>query len=177
MSGEAVSRSPVERALAPLAAELLRRAGREAAGTAARARAEAASIDAAARREAARVLAAARESGRAEHAAEAARALAEARREGRRAVLAAQRQALEEFRRRAREAAGGLRADPGYPALLRALTEAARRRGGTELAIREHPDGGVVGEGPGRRVDATLPVLADRMVDSLAGEVCRLWLP
>ncbi|WP_326646298.1 hypothetical protein OG884_16840 [Streptosporangium sp. NBC_01755] len=166
----------VEQALAPLEAELLRRAGEQAARTTARARDEAASVMAAARREAEAVLAEAGAQGLAEHAAYAATVRADVGRRRRRVVLAAQCEMLEEFRRRAREEAKDLRHAPCYPALLRHLSETVRRRGGDDLVIDEHPDGGVVAHGPGRRLDATLPALADRMIDTLAGEVQCLWL-
>ncbi|GAA1510048.1 hypothetical protein GCM10009677_48710 [Sphaerisporangium rubeum] len=164
-------------ALLPLEEELLRRAGRSAARTAERAGAEAASVVAAARQEAAALLSAARAEGEAEHAAYAVTVRAEVGRRRRRIVLVARREALEEFRRRARDDARSLRADPCYPALLRRLSQDVRRAAGDDLVVEEHPDGGVVARGPGRRVDATLPVLADHMIDSLGGEVERLWLP
>ena len=92
-------------------------------------------------------------------------------------MVAARREAVEELRRRARDKARDLRADPCYPALLRHLSQDVRRAAGDDLTVEEHPDGGVVARGPGRRVEATLPVLADRVIDALGGEVERLWLP
>ncbi|MFI7643956.1 hypothetical protein [Nonomuraea sp. NPDC049400] len=41
--------------------------------------------------------------------------------------------------------------------------------------MKVHPDGGVLAEGQGRRVDCTLDALAARAVDALGAEVERLW--
>ena len=43
--------------------------------------------------------------------------------------------------------------------------------------VTEHSEGGVVARAPGRRVDLSLPALADRALDRLGGEVRALWEP
>jgi hypothetical protein len=41
--------------------------------------------------------------------------------------------------------------------------------------VQESPDGGVVAVAGSRRLDLSLPVLAEREVDRLGSEVERLW--
>jgi vacuolar-type H+-ATPase subunit E/Vma4 len=77
----------------------------------------------------------------------------------------------------AREAARGLRSDPGYPALLDHLEAVARAQLGGAAVIRRdpEPDGGVVAELGTRRVDYSLPELADRALDALPDETRETW--
>jgi len=118
---------------------------------------------------------------RAEAAAEAvidsAAAMARERRRARRIVLEAQRAAYEEMIGHVRAGALALRADPTYGQLLEGLERAARRRLGEAPTLVEEsaPSGGIVAEADGRRVDYTLPVLADRCAGELGAEVERLW--
>ena len=53
----------------------------------------------------------------------------------------------------------------------------ARAELGAAAVVREHPDGGVVAQAPGRRVDLRLATLAERAVDTLGPEVEPLWAP
>ncbi|GIH96317.1 V-type ATP synthase subunit E family protein [Planobispora siamensis] len=163
-------------ALAPLTAALLRRTEREAEQTRERAGRQAAQTVAEAEEGARAVLADARARGEREADTEAAAERVATTRRVRTIELTARREILEDFRRRARTAVTGLREDPCYPALLKSLGRMARRRGGGDLVLAEHPEGGVVGEAPGRRVDASLPALAERAVDAAQGEAERSWL-
>ncbi len=164
-------------ALAPVRAFLLARAQAEAD----RARAEAATVAdavvARARQQAAVVLEQAREQGAADGAQLTAAAQAVAARRVRGLLLAAQRQAYETLRQRGRAAARALREDPDYPALRERLARMARERAGPDAIVMDAPDGGVIAEAPGRRVDCSLGTLADRAVDALGAEVEGLWAP
>jgi hypothetical protein len=166
--------TPLKTALAPVRAALLDRARADAAAALAAADTDAAAVLAEAREQAAALLREAREQGEREAAALRTREHARAGREARSVVLGAQRTALDELRRRTRVAARALRDD-------RALLDRLRARLVTDLGpdavVREHPDGGLVADAPGRRVDASLPALADRALDGLGGEVQALWTP
>jgi vacuolar-type H+-ATPase subunit E/Vma4 len=130
-----------------------------------------------ARRQAADTIARARARGEAEGRVEAAHEEAQVRAFARMDVLAAQREAFDELGRRAREAALALRGEPGYAELLEHLVAAARRDLGeaAELEIDPPGAGGVRARAGSRRVDYTLPALADRCVAQLGGGVARLW--
>ncbi|ETK32837.1 V-type ATP synthase subunit E [Microbispora sp. ATCC PTA-5024] len=167
----------IRNALAPVADALLRQARREADEILAEAGRDAARTIDAARLTAQEMIADARAHGLAEARAQAAAVRARARRQARGVELAARREALEELRGRALTAVRGLRDDPCYPRLVKRLGELARESGGDDLVVREHPDGGVVAEGRGRRVDCSLDALAARAVDRLGAEVERLWAP
>lgn len=104
-------------------------------------------------------------------------ARAGARRQTRAIVLAAQQSALEQLRSQSRAAVRGLRADPGYPALVARLTAVARERLGRSAGVREQPNGGVLAEAGGRRLSLTLDSAADRALDSLGSRVEELWRP
>jgi hypothetical protein len=164
-------------ALAPVRAGLLARAHADADAALAEADADADSALAEARQQAAAILADARARGERDAAVAEARERARARREARSTVLGAQRAAYEELRRRGEAAARALRTGPGYPALVASLSACARAELGPAAVIREHPDGGVVAEVPGRRLDATLAALADRALDGLGPDVQGLWAP
>ena len=59
-----------------------------------------------------------------------------------------------------------------------AVVADARAEGERDAAVvREHPDGGVVAEAPGRRLDLRLTTLADRAVDTLGPQLEALWAP
>jgi vacuolar-type H+-ATPase subunit E/Vma4 len=138
---------------------------------------EAAAMLAAARARAAQLVTEARAEGERDAAAVGARLRARAQREARAAVLHAQAAAYAELRRRSRAAVRALREDPAYPELLAALRARARAQLGAAATVREHPDGGVVAEAPGRRLDAGLDALADAALDGLGAEVQELWAP
>lgn len=159
-------------AIAPLRAELLRTARHEAGQVRSQAEEDAARHLAAARRTAAELLAAARADGLAHAATDDKADRVRVQREARRLVLAARRDALDELRSRAGSAVRDLRDDR---ALLHRLRDLVRDRLGAGGTMTEHPDGGIVGQAPGRRVDAGLPALAARAIDELGAEVERLW--
>lgn len=100
-----------------------------------------------------------------------------ARRQSQRLVLEARRAVYDAFRREAHEAALRVREGDRYPALLERLAQAAREQLGEEAALEIDPPGlgGVRGHMDGREVDYTLPALADRCIESLAGEIEQLW--
>jgi vacuolar-type H+-ATPase subunit E/Vma4 len=70
-----------------------------------------------------------------------------------------------------------MRSDPRYPALLDGLEALARRQLGAGAVIDRDPDpdGGLIAVSGSRRVDYTLPALADRALDALGDEVALLW--
>jgi vacuolar-type H+-ATPase subunit E/Vma4 len=164
-------------ALAPVRSHLLAAVRAEAERLRAEAAAEADAVLAQARRQAAAIVAEAREKGEQDGAAIAAAAQARARRQARALVLTAQRRAYETLRRRCRAAAAELRHDPGYPRLRERLAALALARAGPDAVVGEAPDGGVVAEGEGRRVDCSLGALADRALDALGPRVEELWTP
>ncbi|MBP2704527.1 hypothetical protein JOL79_11950 [Microbispora sp. RL4-1S] len=164
-------------ALTPVAEALLRQARLDARATTAAAEREAAETVAAARRRARDLVAEAREQGEAEARARAAAERARARRRARTVELTARREVWDDLRERAVTEVRKLRDDPCYPRLMKRLSELARDSGGDDLVTREHPGGGVVAEGRGRRVDCSLGTLAARAVEALGAEVERLWAP
>lgn len=100
-----------------------------------------------------------------------------ARAEAHRAALAARSRAHDSLVEAARAAAIDMRHDPRYPALLDHFEAVARAQLGDEAVIQRDPDpgGGIVAELGSRRVDYSLPQLADRALDALADEVARSW--
>jgi vacuolar-type H+-ATPase subunit H len=92
-------------------------------------------------------------------------------------VLAAQNAAYEELRRRARIEVMAVRDEPGYRELLERLSAAARRDlgDGAELEIDPPGLGGVLARAGSRRVDYTLPALAERCVQDLSPALAQLW--
>jgi hypothetical protein len=105
------------------------------------------------------------------------RELAAARREARRLVLEAKRDLHDELRARARAAALAVREEAGYPALLEALSAAARRQLGEHAVLEiDPPDaGGVRAAAGGRSVDYTLVALTDRCLEKLGRRIEELW--
>ncbi|MFF4615558.1 V-type ATP synthase subunit E family protein [Nonomuraea jabiensis] len=164
-------------ALAPLTEALSGQAEADARAIIAAAEEEAAELVAAARQEARAIHAAARADGAARAKADAVTERIHAERRARGMELAARREALDELRARSAAAVRTLRDHPCYPRLLDRLSALARAAGGADLVVKEQPDGGVLAEGPGRRVDCTLGALAARAVDALGAEVERLWAP
>jgi cell division septum initiation protein DivIVA len=164
-------------ALEPVRAWLLAAARAQAEHLVAEAAADAERLLTGARAEADAILAEAREQGIAEGSALAVAERAHTRRLARRLVLDAERQTYEELRARSRAAVRALRQDPGYPALRERLTRLSLAAAGPDARVSEHPDGGVVAEAPGIRVDCTLDSLAERAVMALGGEVAELWAP
>jgi vacuolar-type H+-ATPase subunit E/Vma4 len=175
-----MSKAPTTWANDPLARvreSLLARARADAERVRADAAAEADALLEQARQQAEAILAEARERGASEGAEISAAARARARRRARGLVLASQRQAYETLRERSRDAVRALRDDPSYRRLRQRLERIARELAGASAVIVEAPDGGVVAEGSGRRIDCSLGALADRAVDALGAEVEELWAP
>jgi vacuolar-type H+-ATPase subunit E/Vma4 len=164
-------------ALEPVQAWLLAAAHAEAERLVAEADADAERLLQGARVEADAILAEARAQGTAEGSALVVAEQARARRLARRLVLEAERQAYDELRARSRAAVRALRQDPGYPALRERLARLALAAAGPGARVSEHPDGGVVAEAPGIRVDCTLDGLAEQAILALGGEVAELWAP
>ena len=104
-------------------------------------------------------------------------AMGRERRRARRIVLEAQHAAYEGMIARVRAGALALRSDPAYGQLLEGLERSARRRlGDGPVVVQESTSGGgIVAEADGRRLDYTLPALADRCAGELGAEVERLW--
>jgi vacuolar-type H+-ATPase subunit E/Vma4 len=162
-------------ALAPVREWLLDDARREAEQLVADARADAAERLAQAREEARAMVAQAREAGAA-HAEEAvALDVARARREARGVLLAAEESLRQRVRDGVHAGADALRQDPGYPDLLAGLATSAREVLGASALVHEAPGGGVIAQLGWRRVDLSLPALADRALRSVEGEVASLW--
>ena len=164
-------------ALDPVRRTLLDRARADADAELAHADADAAAALAQARAEAAAILARATADGERDAGQASARERASTQREARSTVLRARSAAHAELRARSRAAAVALREDPGYPTMLQALRARATAALGPGATVLEARDGGVVAEAPGRRIDASLPALADRALDRLGPEVTRLWAP
>lgn len=163
--------------LAPVRDFLLDRAQKEAADLITSAGTDAAAVTAAAQREADAILADARARGAADGVAMAAADLTKARRRAREEVLRAQRAAFDELRRRCRVAARDLQTTPEYGALRERLGRIARAQAGSAGSIGDHPDGGIVVQAPGWRLDLSLPAFADRAIEALGPELEGLWTP
>lgn len=100
---------------------------------------------------------------------------AQARRAARALVLEAQCEIATQWSRRARDAASALRDAPGYPDILARLTARARAALGPKAVVRESPRGGVTAEAGSRRLDLTLPTLADAAVAELQRTGAAPW--
>jgi vacuolar-type H+-ATPase subunit E/Vma4 len=164
-------------ALEPVRTALLDGARAEGDALLAAADAEVAATVAAANADAAAAVDEARAQGERDAAVVRAAERARARRQARSVVLRAQRAGYDELCRRSRVAAEGLRTEPGYPVLRHRLVALARAELGPQAVVHEDPDGGVVAEAPGRRLDLRLGTLAERAVDGLGEEVAALWSP
>jgi hypothetical protein len=154
-------------ALAPVRAALAEHARREGAQALADADAAVEAERAATAAQVERILDRARASGAADAAAFAAAERARTDREARERVLQAQRAEYDSLRDAARAAAAALRLAPDYARLRLALVSYARDLLGPEAAIFDAGDGGIVGSGPGRRVDLSLATFADRAVTNV----------
>lgn len=161
-------------ALAPVRQALRAAAEKQAAEFRDAARTQASALLEAARAEAAGILAAAAEQGEADARSETALRSARARRQAHELVLAQRSSLRLELHRRVREAAAGLTSDPRYPKMMARLTEQCRELLGPEAIVTESPEGGVVAEAGSRRLDLSLPVLAELMLDSMPG-ASELW--
>ncbi len=164
-----------ERALVPVRDRLLADARQEAQQLVHEARLAADERLAQARREAEGIIEQARADGEAQAAEAVERTVARARRQARRIVLAAQESLRAQLRGAVHSRAVGLRREPGYPDVQAQLTAAARGVLGPDATVREAPEGGVLAQVGSRRVDLSLPALADRALDALEGEATRLW--
>ncbi|MFG2549391.1 hypothetical protein ACGFWF_05495 [Streptomyces sp. NPDC048581] len=162
-------------ALHPVRVELLRAARSDAEAVLARAEREADALLDRARAEARSILDEARRQGEADGADAARDLLVRARRDARSRTLAARREAHERLRREATERVRELRGTKGYASLQERLERRARVLLGPGADVSEHANGGVVGRGPGRRVDLSLTALADRVLDRMGAEVRSLW--
>lgn len=162
-------------ALQPVRAALLRRASDEAVRTVEVARQDADSDIAAARAQADADLQRIADDAKSQALAEQTITRTEARRDARAVELAAQREAYDEFRRRVTASVVALRQDPAYPDLRDRLIARARQTLGPDATIVEHPDGGVVAVTPVRRLDLSLPAIADRAIVDTGTKVAELW--
>ena len=169
--------TPVDEPLEPVRQAILAAARADAARLLADADTEATAAVARADAEAARIRTSARAQGEADAEAVLVAERARARRRARALVLAAQRAAYEELRDRVAGALPGLRAGAGYAGWRDGVGEQVREMLGEGTVLSEHPDGGVVGEAPGRRVAVTLTGLADEAVDALGADLEGLWSP
>ena len=165
---------------AEAALEAVRRAVQRDAETAAaqreaEARSQAAEIMARAQAEADTIYAAARREGTEAARAESAASSARARRQARRTVLAEQEHLRALLHDRVIEQAREVRRDPRYPQILRRLTAQADRALGPMASVTESYLGGVTGTAGSRRLDLSLPALAEQALEDHAGEVRRLW--
>ncbi|WP_427174861.1 hypothetical protein [Arthrobacter sp. 92] len=161
-------------ALEPVRKELRSVAQKRAAELRDDARRQSSALVDAARTEAAAILSAAAKEGEATARSEAALRSARVRREAHELVLAQRSSLRLELRRRVREAAVGLRSDARYVALVTRLTEQCRELLGPDAVVSESPEGGVVAEAGSRRLDLSLPVLAEMSLDSVPG-ARELW--
>jgi len=158
-------------ALAPVRDALLAAARQEAERDIERARTAAARTLADAATQAELMRSQARERGAADAAAALTADRARARHAARATVLAARREAYDALCSGARRAVAGVREDAGYAGLCRQMADALRRVLGPDAQVRESPDGGMVGEAHGRRLDYSLSGFADRAVVAMASEL------
>ena len=122
------------------------------------------------------IIAEARASGAAQADREMAIARAHGQRRAHRIVLEARRKAYEDLGARVRAGALGLKSDATYPVLLDRLAQRSREQLGEGTSIDCDPaDGGVVAGAEGRRVDYSLPALAERCLRGLGAEIEELW--
>ena len=167
---------PVDVALAPVRRALRDAAARGATDVRRRAQMESDRVLAEAASRASTIRSEAREQGAAEAAAALAVDRIRARRTTRAAILAAHRESYEALRSAARDAVAGLRDDPDYPRWREGMAAAVRRTLGDDARVRDHPDGGLIGESAGRRVDFSLSGFADRAMDTIIADLDTAWL-
>lgn len=164
-----------ETALGPVRDALHRQAEEGATRTVTEARQQAEQILAAARAEAGDILSTAEREGAEAARADAVASSARARREARRTVLAEQERLHSMLTEEVMQRARGIRHDPRYPQILRRLTAQADRLLGPMASVTESHLGGVVGTAGSRRLDLTLPALAEQALEDHAREVQTLW--
>jgi vacuolar-type H+-ATPase subunit E/Vma4 len=174
MTSEDPTSTPAD-PLAPVREALLRQASADGVAAVAAARDQGVNRVEAARRQAERIVARAQADGERTARALVAPEIVSARRQAHEMVLAAQRRLYEELKNQSRSAALELRADPGYPQMMRALADRARAALGPGARIIQSPQGGVVGTRGSLRLDLTLPELVDRALEDMGSEVRRLW--
>ena len=165
----------VERALAPVRADLLSEADAAAGRILADAREQAGAIVRRARESAAQIMDQARARGEADAAAAAAAERTLARDQARSIVLGARLEAYQGLRAQVLTAAGGLRTEPGFERLLSRLTAMAARAAGPGASVTVQPECGVLARSRDVMVDCTLPRLAALAVDELGDQVRELW--
>ena len=172
-----MSRLPqgADAALDPVRRALTQEAETAAAQADAAARSQASEIMARAQAEADAIRGTARREGAEAARAEAVAASARARREARGTVLAEQEHLRSLLREQVLEQVREVRRDPRYPQILRRLTAQADRLLGPMASVTESPKGGVVGTAGSKRLDMSLPTLAEQAFEQHAGEVRRLW--
>lgn len=104
--------------------------------------------------------------------------LAHVRNAAHREVLEAKDDIRGRFQEALHAAALNLRNDARYPALVDELERLARHQLGPNTHIERDPNGlgGIVGVSGARRVEYTLPALADRALESVADKVGQLWV-
>jgi hypothetical protein len=168
--------SPLDAALAPVRRALRDAANRDAAEIRRRAESESGRVLADAASRALAIRSEAREQGTAEAAAAIAVERIRARHGARSVVLAAHRESYESLRAAARGAAADLRADADYPRLRETMVAAVRRTLGDDARVFDHPDGGLIGECAGRRIDFSLSGFADRAMDAIIADLDSTWL-
>ncbi len=103
--------------------------------------------------------------------------LARARNEARTVVLHQQEALRRHLIDLVRAEALELRNDPHYPEVLDRLESMARAQLGNDATIDRDPDpvGGIIADHGTRRVDYSLPAIADRAVTAIAEEAAQLW--
>ncbi|GAA4024539.1 hypothetical protein GCM10023063_00660 [Arthrobacter methylotrophus] len=158
---------PVRKALRAAAEEL-------ASGIRGDAAREAAGLLDAARAEAAGILAGAAKEGESAARLEAAMRSARVRRQAHELVLAQRNSLRVELHRRVREAAAGLTSDSRYAGMMIRLTSQCKELLGPDASVSESPEGGVIAHAGSRRLDLSLPVLAEMALDSMPG-ARELW--
>jgi vacuolar-type H+-ATPase subunit E/Vma4 len=163
--------------LAPVREALRAAAEAEAAEVLARAEAEVAGLLEDAHRESARIRADAAAEGAAVARGSAALRSARTRREAHEIVLARQSQVYTALVSGVRTAASALRTEPRYPDLLDRLSDRARALLGPLAVVTESPAGGIVAERGSRRLDLSLPSVAESTLETMASEVSALWTP
>lgn len=167
--------TPFPVALAPVRAELLRRARSDADRARREAESAAAALLAEATARGDAVLAAAAARGEADAAEVRSVRRARLRHQVRGGELTAQREVYEELTGQVTELVCALRHEPDYPLLRDRLAARARERLGPDAVITEHPEGGIVARAAGRRLDYSLPGFAARAVDELGADIVGLW--
>lgn len=161
-------------ALAPVQRQLLRDAVDRAERIVADARLDAEAQLAEARVRADELVARARADGQAAAGALSEADLGRGRQAARAVLLDADRRAYDALAARIRSAVCGLRDQPEYGEIRERLAALALSAAGPGASVSEHPDGGVLAEGPGITVDCSLPRLADLVVAALGPKIGEL---